>query len=138
MTLYSITTSLITFLFQIPAGYVVMNSPINLSDYLPIKIVCQIGSPIKATVNESTTQNPRSLLYQPKNNVTALEWNHVASMHYYDLTRIKMQPIFERLDIFSKYISQAAKPADSLLDPISSPNASFLNTIKQSIEKFYL
>jgi len=42
------------------------------------------------------------------------------------------------LDIFSKYISQAANPADSLLDLNSSPNASFLNTIKQSIEKFYL
>jgi len=73
--------------------HVIIDFEINLSDHLPVKIVCRIGVDINSH-NIAVTANASPNF---KTKFASLDWNKEACSLYYDLTRVKMQNIYEQI-----------------------------------------
>jgi len=73
--------------------HVIIDSAINLSDHLPVKIVCQIGVSINSDNIAGTSIASTNL----KKIFASLDWNKEACSLYFDLTGVKMQNIYEQI-----------------------------------------
>jgi len=119
----------------------IIDSPINMSDHLPIKIVCCIG---QNTLYPGSAEETQSSLLEPKNNIPSLDWNSESRGSYYELTRLKTQHIFECITElhkkeadFSNPVHQAISFANLSPEDIVQLKKHFSSELILSIEDIY-
>jgi len=117
--------------------HVIIDSSINLSDHLPVKIVCRIGCSMNS-VNVAATYNTCTNF---KNNFAPLDWNKDACSLYYELTRVKMQNIYEQivelLGITTEHTQSSNTATNALYNDFDNNRSEFNISCTDSIEQLY-
>jgi len=114
----------------------IIESNTNLSDHLPLVVVCQCNISIKSTAFDTTRCD--------KPTVERLRWDHADTVGYYNCTRINLQSIFDelqRFEVSSCYSDDSEKFIESTYEKIictlQSSASQFVPAHKVGFYKFW-